>query len=162
MGFEKVVVFTCGNEEYAVPVDQVVSIEKMERVTPIPHLPEYLLGFTRIRSELTPVIDFQRILYNRPTTGDTSRVIVLSTDVINYALLVGEAKEILDIAENDLKQLGLVNYSKTKYFTAIANLEDRMISCVDPSILVNSLEGIREIIDYLHKMLENEAEEAVK
>ncbi|MEK4628331.1 MAG: CheW domain-containing protein [Solibacillus sp.] len=162
MGFEKAVVFTCGNEEYAVPVDQVVSIEKLERVTPIPHLPEYLLGFTRIRNELTPVIDFQRILYNRPTSGNESKVIVLSTDVINYALLVGEAKEILDIAENDLKQLGLVNYSKTQYFTAVANLEDRMISCVDPVILVNSLEGIREIIDYLYKMLENEQEEIAK
>lgn len=53
MGFEKAVVFLCGTEEYAVPVDQVVSIEKLERVTPIPHLPNYLLGFTRLRGELT-------------------------------------------------------------------------------------------------------------
>ena len=36
MGFEKAVVFACGSEDYAVPVDQVVSIEKLERVTPIP------------------------------------------------------------------------------------------------------------------------------
>ena len=55
-----------------------------------------------------------------------------------------------------LKQLGLVNYAKTKYFTAVANLEDRMISCVDPSILVHSLEGMREIIEYLHKMMNDE------
>ena len=40
--FEKSVVFTCGKEEYAVPVGQVVSIEKVEQVTPIPHLPNYL------------------------------------------------------------------------------------------------------------------------
>ncbi len=159
MGFEKAVVFACGNENYAVPVDQVVSIEKPEHVTPIPHLPNYLLGFTRIRGELTPVIDFERILYNRPTSTNTSKVIVLSTDVVNYGLLVGDAKEILDFDESVLKQLGLVNYEKTKYFTAVANLEDRMISCVDPNILVNSLEGIREIITYLHKMLENEAEQ---
>ena len=159
MGFEKAVVFSCGNEEYAVPVDQVVSIEKLERVTPIPHLPNYLLGFTRIREELTPVIDFGQILYNRPTSTDTSKVIVLSTDVVNYGLLVGDAKEIIDFEEGVLKQLGLVNYEKTKYFTAVANLEDRMISCVDPNILVNSLEGIREIINYLHKMLDDEKQQ---
>ena len=152
MGFEKAVVFLCGNEEYAVPVNQVVSIEKLERVTPIPHLPNYLLGFTRIRGELTPVIDFGRILYNRPTSADTSKIIVLSTDV-------RDAKEIIDFEEGVLKQLGLVNYEKTKYFTAVANLEDRMISCVDPNILVNSLEGIREIINYLHKMLEDEKQQ---
>ena len=83
MGFEKAVVFLCGTEEYAVPVEQVVSIEKLERVTPIPHLPNYLLGFTRIRGELTPVIDFGQVLYNRPTHTDTSKVIVLSTDIVN-------------------------------------------------------------------------------
>ncbi|MCH7321480.1 chemotaxis protein CheW [Solibacillus sp. MA9] len=156
MSFEKAVVFLCGKEEYAVPVEQVVSIEKLERVTPIPHLPNYLLGFSRIRGELTPIIDFGRILYNNPTNTETSKVIVLSTDIVNYGLLVADAREIIDFENGVLKQMGLVNYEKTKYFTAVANLEDRMISCVDPNVLVNSLEGIREIINYLHKMLENE------
>ncbi|WP_332645263.1 chemotaxis protein CheW [Lysinibacillus sp. 54212] len=156
MGFEKSVVFACGHEEYAVPVDQVVSIEKLERVTPIPHLPKYLLGFTRARGELIPVIDFGLILYNQPCSGDNIRCLILNTDVVNYGLVVGEAREIFDFNPSTLKQMGLVNYAKTQYFTAVANLEDRMITCVDPKILVNSLEGIREIIEYLHKMLENE------
>ncbi|MBD8033409.1 MULTISPECIES: chemotaxis protein CheW [Solibacillus] len=156
MGFEKAVVFLCGTEEYAVPVDQVVSIEKLERVTPIPHLPKYLLGFSRIRGELTPVIDFQSILYNRPTDTKNLKVIVLKTEMINYGLLVVDAKEIIDFEEGVLTQLGLVNYNKTKYFTAVANLENRMISCIDPGILVHSLEGMREIIEYLHKMQEEE------
>lgn len=156
MGFEKAVVFGCGTEEYALPISQVVSIEKLDRVTPIPHLPNYLMGFSRIRGELVPVIDFQRILYNRPSNGEQVRIIVLSTDVVNYGLVVTEAKEILDFEPGQLKQMGLVNYAKTRYFTAVANLENRMISCVDPLILVDSLEGIREIIEYLHKMQDNE------
>ncbi|KOS68142.1 chemotaxis protein CheW [Lysinibacillus contaminans] len=152
----KAVVFACGTEEYAVPVEQAISIEKLDRVTPIPHLPNYLLGFTRNRGELIPVLDFERILYNRSTNGDASRIIILNTDVVNYGLLVTEAKEILDFDESVLKQVGLVNYSKTRYFTAVANLENRMITFVDPKVLVNSLDGIRQIINYLHKMIENE------
>ncbi|MEG0473728.1 MAG: chemotaxis protein CheW [Solibacillus sp.] len=160
MNFEKAVVFACGNEEYAVPIEQVVSIEKLERVTPIPHLPSYLLGFTRNRGELIPVIDLQKILYNRSTSGDIARVIILNTELVNYGLYVSDAREILNFDPSIIKQMGLVNYEKTKYFTAVANLEDRMISCIDPNILVNSLEGIREIVQYLHKMLENETEES--
>ncbi|WP_431029898.1 chemotaxis protein CheW [Lysinibacillus sp. LZ02] len=156
MGFEKSVVFACGQEEYAVPVEQVVSIEKLERITPIPHLPNYLLGFTRMRGELIPVIDFQRILYHQSSQGEQVRIIILNTDVVNYGLVVTDAREILDFDPSVLKQVGLVNYAKTAYFTAVANLEDRMITCVDPKILVNSLEGIREIIEYLHKMLADE------
>lgn len=156
MPFDKTVIFCCGNEEYALPVEQVVSIEKLGHITPIPHLPNYLLGFTRIRGELIPIIDFNRILYSKPSQGDLCRIIVLNTDVVNYGLVVSEAKEIINFKENEIKQVGLVNYSKTKYFTAVANLEHRMIACVDPKILVNSLDGIREIIEYLHKMLEEE------
>lgn len=156
----KAVVFGCGTEEYAVPVEQVVSIEKLEHVTPIPHLPNYLMGFTRIRGELVPVLDFQRILYNRPSNGEQVRIIVLNTDLVNYGLVVTEAKEILDFDESILKQVGLVNYSKTKYFTAVANLESRMITYVDPKILVESLEGIREIIEYLYEMNKEETTNA--
>ncbi|MDI7742168.1 chemotaxis protein CheW [Lysinibacillus fusiformis] len=156
MSFEKVVIFNCGNEEYAVPVEQVVSIEKLGHITPIPHLPNYLLGFSRVRGELIPVIDFNRILYNQSSQGDLCRIVVLNTDIVNYGLVVNEAKEIINLTENEIKQVGLVNYSKTRYFTAVANLEDRMIACVDPKILVNSLDGIREIIEYLHKLLEDE------
>lgn len=147
--FEKSVVFTCGKEEYAVPVGQVVSIEKVEQITPIPHLPNYLLGYTRIRGELVPVIDFQVILYGQRTEGEQSRIVVMNTDVINFGLVVADAKEILDISSDVLKQLGLVSYAKTKYFSAVANFEDRMITCVDPKVLVESLEGIREIVHYM-------------
>ena len=156
MPFNQSVVFRCGNEEYAVPVEIVVSIEKLGHITPIPHLPNYLKGFTKIREELIPVIDFNRILYNESTEGNLARIVVLKTDVVNYGLVVSEAKEIYNFAEGEIKQVGLVNYSKTRYFSGVANLENRMITCVDPEILVNSLEGVREIIQYLHKMLEEE------
>lgn len=158
MSFEKAIVFRSRTEEYAVPVDQVVSIEKIEKITPVPHLPNYLLGFTRVRGELVPVLDFGIILYNTPSSPNTAKMIVLNTEVVNYGLVVDEAKEILQFSSNELTQMGLVNYAKTQYFTAIANLENRMITCVEPKVLVNSLDGIREIIEYLQSMLENEKE----
>lgn len=155
MSMEKSIVFRSRTEEYAVSVEQVVSIEKIDRITPVPHLPKYLLGFTRVRGELIPVLDFRIILYNEPSSDDSSKIIVLNTDVINYGLVVDEAREILTISNNELAQVGLVNYAKTQYFTAIANLENRMITCVDPKMLVNSIEGIREIMEYLSSLNED-------
>uniref|UniRef100_UPI00406D1E59 chemotaxis protein CheW n=1 Tax=Ureibacillus sp. FSL K6-3587 TaxID=2954681 RepID=UPI00406D1E59 len=154
----KSIIFRCEKEEYGISIDQVVSIEKIGKITPIPHLPNYLVGFTRIRGELVPVLDFNIILYNKPTTDPLARIVVLNTDIVNFGLVVSEAKEIIDIREDDIQQVGLVNYFQTKYFTAVANLEDRMITIVNPKVLVNSLEGIREIIDYLHQLLAEEKE----
>ncbi|MCM3357129.1 MULTISPECIES: chemotaxis protein CheW [unclassified Psychrobacillus] len=150
MSSQKVVVFQSGNEEYAVSIDHVVSIEKLEKVNPIPHLPTYLIGLMKIRGELVPIIDFEQILYNQSgLMNANARVVTMHTEEMSVGILVKEAKEILDIPSESLKQLGIMNYSKTKYFTNIANLEDRMITIIDPSILVRSLEGIQDIQSYL-------------
>lgn len=157
MSNEKVVVFQCGNEDYAVPIEHVVSIEKLEQVNKIPHLPNYLIGLMKIRGELVPIIDFEQILYNRSGVNyENARVVTMHTQDMSIGILVREAKEILDIAQEDLKQIGLVNYTKTRYFTAVANLENRMITIVDPSILVRSLEGIKEIQSYLESVKKEE------
>ncbi|WHT47442.1 chemotaxis protein CheW [Sporosarcina thermotolerans] len=54
MGNLKAVIVQCGQEEYALPVDIVISVEKLQQVNPIPHLPEYMLGLMKIRGELVP------------------------------------------------------------------------------------------------------------
>ncbi|WP_313892220.1 chemotaxis protein CheW [Psychrobacillus sp.] len=157
MTSEKVVVFQCGNEDYAVPVEHVVSIEKLEHVNPIPHLPNYLIGLMKIRGELVPIIDFEQILYNRSGENEeNARIITMHTQDMSIGLLVKEAKEILDIPSNDIKQIGLVNYTKTRYFTGVANLESGMITIVDPSILVRSVDGIKDIQAYLESVKKEE------
>lgn len=147
---DKVVVFQVGNEEYAIPIQFVLSIEKVEGITPIPHLPNYVNGVTKVRNELIPVLDFERILYNRTLANNESmKMIVLQTEVLSIAVIVTEAKEIIHIPAESLKQLGLVAYQKTTYFSGIANLASRIITIIDPSVLVQSLDGIREIQEFM-------------
>lgn len=151
----KVVVFTIGNEEYAVPIEYVLSIEKVEGITPIPHLPNYVRGIIKVRGELIPALDTENILYNRMTNiGEAVRIIVLKTADMSLGILVNEAKEILDLPSEQIKQIGLVAYQKTSYFTGVANLASRLITIIDPSVLVKSLEGIREIQEYMQNQLQ--------
>lgn len=146
----KVVVFQVGTEEYAIPIEQVISIEKVEGITPIPHLPVYVKGIVKVRGELLPVLDLEEILYHRTIQyNDQTRMIVVKTDELTIGVLVNDAKEIIDIEKENLKQLGLVAFNKTSYFTSIANLESRLITLIDPSKLVQSLEGINEIQQYM-------------
>jgi len=146
----KAVIFLVGNEEYGIPVEFVVSIEKNEGVTPIPQLPSFVKGIVKSRGELIPVIDFESVLYQRSMEeNDDVRMIVLNTDELSIGLLVKEAKEILDIANESLQQIGLLAYSKTAYFTSVANLEERLITMIDPNILISSLESIKEIKEYM-------------
>jgi purine-binding chemotaxis protein CheW len=145
----KAVIFHSGREEYAIPVGHVISIEKPENITSIPQLPDYVLGITKVRGELVPVIDFANILYGRQEAPENKKLIVLKSEVLSLGIVVHEAKEILDIPEGALTQVGLMAYSRTKYFSGVINLEDRLITMIDPDVLVESLDGIREIQDYM-------------
>ena len=149
---EKAIVCNAGREEYAIPVQFVVSIEKFEHINHVPHLPSYMRGIIKSRDMLIPVLDLGDILYNIQTeVNDEVRMIVIQTDELSFGLLVNEAQEILEIAEKDLKQIGLIAYHKTKYFSAVANLEDRLITMIDPPSMLEVLDGVKEIKDYLKK-----------
>ena len=150
----KAIVIRCGNEEYAIPVEQTVSIEELEHVNPIPHLPDYLLGLMRIRGELVPILDFQQILYRTSAKDDpNAKVVVVQTEGVYFGLLVLEAKEILDITTDSLTTQGLMAYSKTPYFSSVANLEDRMITMIDPKVLSETLAGMEDIAEYVDSQL---------
>lgn len=148
----KVIVFQVDKEEYGIPIQFVVSIEKLEGVTPIPHLPEYVKGMMVVRGELVPVIDLERIFYHRQLEQtESSRLIVLKTEELTIGIMVKDAKEIIDISAEKIKQVGLVAYAKTSYFTGVANLDSRLITLIDPLKLVQALEGVKEIKDYMTK-----------
>jgi len=150
MSVLKAIIVRCGNEEYAVSIESTVSIEKLEQVNPIPHLPAYMLGLMRIRGELVPILDFEQILYSKSALdNEESRIVVVQVKDFFIGLLVLEAKEILDIPVSTLTSSAFLANSKTPYFTAVANLENRIITVVDPEILSRSLPGFNDINDYV-------------
>lgn len=146
----KAVITEVGVEEYGLPISNVISIEKVEGITPIPHLPSFVLGIAKVRNELIPVIDLNTILYQKKSElTEHVRLIVLQTETLNIGVVVQDAKEILDIPENAFNEVGLLAFTKTKYFSGVVNLEDRLITMIEPNVLVDSLEGIKEIKEYM-------------
>jgi purine-binding chemotaxis protein CheW len=150
MEINKVVVFQVGNEQYAIPVEHVISIEKMSAPTIIPQMPDYMIGVVRIRGELVPVLDTMKILYNRPyVETERTRLIVVSTEDISVALIVDDAKEIIDIPQEAIQQVNMLAYRQTPYFIGVANLPERLITLIDPNRLFESLEGVKDIKEHV-------------
>jgi purine-binding chemotaxis protein CheW len=146
----KVVVFQLEHEQYAIPVEHVVSIEKMIMPTVIPQMPDYMMGVVHIRGELVPVLDTMKILYRRPyIETDNTRLIVVSTEDLSVAFIVDDAKEIIDIPEEAIKQVNMLAYRQTPYFIGVANLPERLITLIDPNRLFESLEGVKAIKEHM-------------
>ncbi|MCA1030647.1 chemotaxis protein CheW [Bacillus timonensis] len=147
---KKAIVFVVENEEFAIPVEFVISIEKYKELTTIPHMPVYMHGVTTIREELVPIIDMGTVLYDRPIEEtEKTRLIVTKLEEISIGFIVDDAKEILDIPSENIKKLNLVAYQQNNYFIGVANLNERLISLVDPVQLCDKLEGMQLIKEHV-------------
>jgi purine-binding chemotaxis protein CheW len=150
MKLNKVVVCQIANEQYGIPVENVISIEKMSAPTVIPQMPDYMVGVVRIRGELVPVLDTMKILYNQSfQESDKTRMIVVITEDISVALIVDDAKEIIDIPSESIKQVNMLAYRQTPYFIGVASLPERLITLVEPNQLFESLEGVKAIKEHI-------------
>ncbi|MCH1626660.1 chemotaxis protein CheW [Ferdinandcohnia quinoae] len=148
---KKVVVFSAVNEEFGLPVEHVISIEKFQKLTEIPQMPKYMGGVLTMRDELVPIIDSNLILFNKKFVHtEKTRIIVAKTDEISIGLIVDDAKEILDISPEQIKQLSINGYQSSAYISGVINLEGRLITLLQPTSLIESLEGINDIKNHVH------------
>lgn len=70
--------------------------------------------------------------------------------------LVDDATEVMDIPTESLTSQALSAYSTTPYFTSVANLEDVMITLIDPTVLSQTVTGMDDIADYVKAQLAEE------
>ncbi|WP_246944725.1 chemotaxis protein CheW [Bacillus pinisoli] len=143
---DKVVVFQAQDEEYGLPIQFVVSIEKLQPLTAVPNMPEYMNGVTTVRGEITPILDAGKILYgNKTEDTDQTRMIILNTEGLSFGLIVDDAKEILDIPANSVQPLNMIASLQTSYLMGVANLDGRLLTLIDPTKLIHTLEEMDEV-----------------
>lgn len=81
----------------AIPTDRVLSVIEIEKVTPIPATPDFIVGLTALRSQALTVIDCRVSLGFPPSERVAgSRAAVIEQEGHRYALVVDEA---FDVAE---------------------------------------------------------------
>ncbi len=146
MESQKLVIFEANGEEYGIPVEYVISIEKMASVTALPEMEDYVKGLMKVRGELIPVLDVKRILFSKlMEVSDKTRLIVVQTSDLSVGLLVEDAKEILDVSQESIKDFNGLALQSSPYISGMVNLENRLIAIIKPDNLVNSLEKIQQI-----------------
>src|SRR5690625_6357124 len=69
---KKVIVFQLKDEEYAVPVACVGSIERMQSITRVPQTADFVRGVINLRGVVTPIIDL-RVRFGMQPAEDRDR-----------------------------------------------------------------------------------------
>jgi purine-binding chemotaxis protein CheW len=125
----KVIAFQLVDKEYALPVNQVYSIEKLMHITRVPGTVPFVKGVINLRGVVTPIIDLRnRFGLSNEKYDDTTRIIIAALDDMEVGLIVDGANDVLDIPFDAIEpQPEVVGSMGDEYITGVAKLEKRLL-----------------------------------
>ena len=130
---EHVVIFRLADEFYALDIQAVQEIVRMQTITAIPGSDAWVEGITNLRGRVVPVIDLRRRC-SLPAGDYTSetRIVVVSSASGMVGLIVDAVSEVMRIPGEQIELPGgIVNIPEHAYLRGIAKLEDRLVSIMD-------------------------------
>lgn len=126
---KKVIVFQLNDEEYAVSVQQVGSIERVQPITRVPQTADFVKGVINLSGVITPVIDLRiRFGIEAIDFQDETRIIIVHMNEMEVGLIVDAANDVIDIPETSIEPAPeVVGTVDVDYIDGVAKLENRLL-----------------------------------
>lgn len=114
VNFDKVVKFKLGNEYFAIPVEEVKEVVKMQNITRTPNSPPHVDGIIDLRGIVCTIIDPKKLLsISGSEEGQEERIIVLDIEDSNVGIKVDEVSSVNDFSDKEVdKNVGIGEYSR--------------------------------------------------
>ncbi|KML06462.1 chemotaxis protein CheW [Rossellomorea marisflavi] len=125
----KLIVFQLHDKEYALEVENVRSIEKLEHITRVPKTPEYVKGVINLRGVVTPIVDL-RVRFGLLSVQDTehTRVIMVILEDKEVGLIVDAANDVLDVRTEDIEDSpDVAGVQEADYVAGVVKLDKRLL-----------------------------------
>jgi purine-binding chemotaxis protein CheW len=90
-GHLRVVEFMLAHERYALELSYIREVYPLKELTPLPGIPDFVLGIVNVRGQILSIIDIRRF-FELPEKGLTNlnQVIILQSDDMEFGILADE------------------------------------------------------------------------
>ncbi|PMR69791.1 chemotaxis protein CheW [Halomonas heilongjiangensis] len=133
-------VFSLGEEEYAVDILKVQEIRGYENVTRIANAPDFIKGVTNLRGVIVPIVDLRiKFHLDRVEYGGQTVVIVVNVEDRIVGIVVDGVSDVMTLSPDQIKpapEFGVTLSSD--FLSGLGSLEDRMLVLVDIDKLLTS------------------------
>ncbi|CAM3704045.1 chemotaxis protein CheW [Mesobacillus zeae] len=129
----KFIVFQLTDKEYAIPVSEVKSIEKVQHITRVPHALPFVQGVINLRGVVTPIIDLRkRFGLEVKDYDDTTRIIIVAAEDKEVGLIVDAANDVIDLSADSIEPPPeIVGSHAADYISGVAKLDNRLLVLID-------------------------------
>ena len=133
------ILFVVAGTTYGVRSDEVLHMEMIEHVTPVPNAPRFVEGVVFSRGQVVPVVNLRvRFGFERADLGLRTRLLVVQDGGRNLGLIADEAREFITIPDGAIQPPGAaIGGLSGNYLAGVATLGERIV------LILN----IREVVD---------------
>jgi purine-binding chemotaxis protein CheW len=124
----QLVVFTLGNEEYALPIRQVHEIIRYSEPRSVAAESGWVRGVISLRGKIVPVFDLAARLGLSTGNSEGGKIVIIETATDMAGVVVDDVEEVLTVDE---RQLDGVPAAGTAPIDAIAKIDDRLVILLD-------------------------------
>ena len=132
------IVIRLGDEQFGIDIRYIDNIVRMQRMTRVPKVPEYLKGVINLRGEVLPVISIRlKMGYEPDELTKATRIIILKLEQEgNVGIIVDEAKEVVTLTGNAIEKLNYDNKDgKVRFTNAVGKHNGELISLLDLNMI---------------------------
>ncbi len=136
----KVIIFQLKDEEYAIEVDHVQSIERMQPVTRIPRTESYVTGVMNLRGVITPIVNLRtRFGIEEKEFDNSTRILVIKKDQVEIGFIVDGANDVLDIPLASIEPTPeVVGEVEVEYLRGVVKLDNRLVTLLELDSIMKS------------------------
>ena len=129
----RVLSFSLSGQDYCVKIEDAKETVKLQRVTAIPNMPEFVAGVINLHGEIIALLDIRPFLnIEKKDITRTSRVIVTDVTGVPIGILVDEIKNIIDIEEESIQPpLATLRGVQAEYIKGHIELDGRIFALLD-------------------------------
>ncbi|HET8939908.1 MAG TPA: chemotaxis protein CheW [Polyangiales bacterium] len=140
-----VVVFSLGDERYAIETRYVFTAQRLSEVFPLPGAASHVLGLTTLQGELLVMFDLRVLLgIARPARTEATRMLVLGDKHAELAIIADAVHDVQELRANELFELpAAASDGDSPYLCAVTNdaisLFAADILLADPRLYVDEM-----------------------
>lgn len=126
---QKVIVFELVNKEYAIPVEYVMSIEKVSTITRVPGVEPFVMGVINLKGTITPIIDLRmRFGLEQKEYDESSRIIIISFNKFEVGLIVDSARDVLEFTADLIEpQPKVIGMQEIDFINGVVKVDKRLL-----------------------------------
>jgi purine-binding chemotaxis protein CheW len=128
------IVFYINDEEYAIDIQKVMTIEKPLKITRVPHTADVVKGVINLRGEIIPIIDLvKKLRMGEAIESDNTRIIIFKIDDFSVGFIVDQIVEVLSISTEQIESTAVLTDSdiSAEYICGIGKIDGRIITILN-------------------------------